>query len=90
MPGEPGRPLGPVTAPHPIDACYGSPNHCWSHHVDEPWDASCCRSCLECGHVFRDAAELLAAHNAILAELGEPPETDPARVFCCPHCIHDF
>ena len=80
---------GPITAEHPIEECYGSRLHCWSCNLDET-DAPAYRACLECKHVFRTAEELLAGHNEHLAEFGGEPETDPAKVFCCPLCIHDF
>lgn len=96
---------GPITEQHPVEACYGSQLHCSSHEVDEPV-ADPYRVCFECRHAFASAAGLLAAHNAVLANLNEevnpdgdplweitepiPAETDPAKVFCCPHCSHDF
>lgn len=81
---------GPVTSPHAIEECYGSHLHCFSHDVDETWDDTCHRACYECKHVFRTAVELLAGHNEHLAAYGEEPEADAAKVFSCPHCIHDF
>jgi hypothetical protein len=88
---------GPIAEPHPADACYGSRLHCWSHDADEPGEpASVCPAqgfplcCYECRHLFLTAADLLAAHNAEMTRLGLPAETDAARVFCCPFCIHDW
>jgi hypothetical protein len=80
--------IGPLTAPHPIEACYGSATHCHWHDIDEPGDAY--RVCFECKHAFRSAAELLAEHSKHLAEFGQEPETDPEQVYTCPLCIHDF
>lgn len=48
------------------------------------------RWCMECGHTFATAAELLAGHNEHLAVYGIEPETDAAKVFCCPLCLHDW
>jgi hypothetical protein len=79
---------GPLTAPHPPETCYGSASHCHWHHVDEPGDAF--RVCFECRHAYLSAAELLAGHNKVLAELGMSPETDEERVHCCAHCAHDW
>jgi len=66
------------------------------------WCWSCCRSepipeggafqvCYECGHVYAAEADLLADHNAVLADMGEPPRTDLDQLrYFCAHCIHDF
>jgi hypothetical protein len=36
------------------------------------------------------AADLLAAHNAVLAGMGLGAEADVERVHCCPACDHDW
>ena len=75
---------------HDISTCMGSRLHCWSCDRDEP-EVGAYRACLECGHVWRTADELLAAHNRELARYpGNIPETDAARVSCCPLCIHNW
>lgn len=63
------------------------------------------RVCFECGHGWPTPEALLADHAAMVerlnASLPEPPwdpawyapavaETDPERVYACPHCSHDF
>lgn len=40
---------------------------CWFHGV-EPVPPDCFRLCVECGHAFT-AAELLAEHNRVVAQL---------------------
>ena len=56
--------------------------------------------------MFAAAAELVAAHNGVLAALNKavdpagdpgwdltepmPMVTDPGEVHCCPHCVHDW
>lgn len=83
------RIAGPIDVPHPIEACYGSRLHCWSHDIDEP-DLPWYRACFECKHVYRTAAELLAEHNKVLAQYDVEPETDAADIYTCPLCTHDF
>lgn len=78
-----------LTTEHDPTACYGSVSHCFWHDVDEPGEPY--RVCYECRHAFMTEAELLAEHNRQLARYPElAPETDAARVFCCPFCIHDW
>lgn len=77
-----------LTTEHDPMACMGSLNHCYWHNVDEPGEPF--KVCFECRHGFMTPAELLAGHNEHLAEFGQPPETDPQQVFCCPMCTHDF
>jgi hypothetical protein len=79
---------GPLTAPHPPETCYGSALHCYWHNVDEPGDAY--RVCFECKHAYLSAADLLAAHNAVLAGMGLEGESDVERVYCCPVCTHSW
>lgn len=83
------RIAGPITGPHQISLCYASPLHCHMHEVDEP-SIPGYRWCMECGHTFATAAELLAGHNEHLDRYGQAPETDAAKVYTCPHCLHDF
>jgi len=55
-----------VTTPHPLtEAC--APVHCWEHDVDET--GPCFRPCIECGHLFRTAAELVTAYNEGVRDL---------------------
>lgn len=78
-------------------------DYCAVHEVREHGPAY--RVCFECGHLFPTAEALLADHAAVVerlnAELPPPPwdpawhapavaETDPERVYACPHCAHDF
>lgn len=63
---------------------------CHAHANCEPLRRSDYQYCIECGHVFRTASELLRSHNEVLREMDLPRETDPKQVFCCPHCVHDF
>jgi hypothetical protein len=79
---------GPITTRHPVEACYGSMHHCYSHEVDEPFTGV--RWCFECRHMFATAEELLAGHNRQLAGFGMPPETDVGQVHDCPWCLHAF
>lgn len=80
---------GPITTEHPIETCYGSIAHCFSHDTDEPGDGY--RICYECHHLFATPGELLAAHNRQLAKFTDlPPETDAGKVYCCPLCTHDW
>lgn len=85
-----------LTDPHAAEAdCINV--HCHAHAVDEPAEGAY-RVCLECGHVFPAAADLLADHAALVeglnvgAEAGEllTAKTDPERITVCPHCAHDF
>jgi len=80
---------GPITEPHQVDLCYASALHCHMHEVDEPC-VPAFRWCLECGHTFATAGELLAEHNKILAAIGLPAETDADQVTCCAYCTHDW
>ena len=83
------RITGPLTEPHPVEECYGSRLHCFSHDADEAPEGY--RFCFECMHMFVTPAELLAEHNRVLAGLGiDRCDTDPDRVYCCPFCTHDW
>ena len=70
----PPRITGPLGDPHPVEVCYRSRLHCHVHDRDEA--AVGFRYCLECGHMFATAAELVAAHNEVLAALNKA--VDPA------------
>jgi hypothetical protein len=57
------------------------------------------RTCFECGHVYPTAADLLAAHVALVTQINRETspdnplmvaQTDPDRVDVCPACAHDF
>jgi len=55
------------------------------------------RPCLECGHVFRTAEELLEAENKLRRMFNErftdtyfPPVTDVETIHSCPLCTHDW
>lgn len=51
------------------------------------------RHCFECGVDWSTSA-LVAAHNALLDEIGTPGTaehvTDPAAAYSCPECGHDW
>jgi hypothetical protein len=79
---------GPLTTPHPPETCYGSAIHCYWDNADEPGGAF--RVCFECHHAYLSAADLLAAHNAVLAGMGLEAEGDVERVGICPACCHDW
>lgn len=88
-----------ATEPHPVaDSC--AADHCHWHGTDEPAEGAY-RVCFECSHAYRTAQDLLAAHNAAMAEMAKAsrsfpptwehiPETDAGQVFSCPFCIHDW
>lgn len=80
----------PPEVHRPTDACW--PSHCSFHNVDEP-GAGAYRICVECGHVYKTAAELQEAFMAEVA-LGltvPPPEApDAEEIWYCPLCAHDF
>ena len=63
------------------------------NHEHEPLsEESIYRRCFECGTEWT-AAALVAAHNEMLGGVGAPVVahvTDPASVWCCPECIHDW
>ena len=64
---------------------------CMSHYRCEPMTESTYTVCGECGHAFDTADDLLRDHNAVLVELGiDRIDTDPEKVWVCPHCTHDF
>jgi hypothetical protein len=67
--------------------------HCHIHHVDELYaeGASYC-ACLECGHVYRSAEDLLLAYAEHYPpeERGEALSREPAKIYSCPLCSHDF
>jgi hypothetical protein len=48
------------------------------------------QACYECGAVYATAADLLAAHNKLMAEIGCPHWTEVSEVVSCPACTHDF
>jgi len=73
---------------HDLSDCQAPGYHCYWHNVDEPGDAW--RVCFECHHAFLSAADLLAAHNAVLAGMGLEAETDVEQVHWCPACTHDW
>jgi hypothetical protein len=65
---------------------------CYAHYRCEPLRDGDYRICFECFHVFRTADELIAAHRAVLEQIGSTlnPRTDPEAIFSCPECSHDF
>ena len=68
------------------------PDFCWSCYKDEPIpETGAFQVCGECFHVYVTEDDLLASHNRVLAEMGEPPriELGDLRHFCG-ECIHDF
>lgn len=52
---------GEVKVHEPTPACERV--HCYSCGVDEPFDDGDYRLCFECGHVYRDGAELVRAYR---------------------------
>jgi hypothetical protein len=72
----------PITSVHPIEMCYGSRLHCFSHNTDES-DTDAFRVCLECGHVFASAQDLIHAYNAFLKILSAQELMFPTPV-CSP------
>lgn len=48
------------------------------------------QACCECGQEYPTAADLLDAHNQILAADGLAAETRVELVVTCPACVHDF
>jgi len=70
----------PLAEPHHPATCYNSKLHCYSCHADEA-DEPSYRSCFECGHVWRSAEELLAAHNEHLAVYADPEATAISAAF---------
>ncbi len=46
--------------------------------------------CIECGHVFVTAEDLLREHNRVMDECGFPRVADVEQVAMCPFCTHDF
>lgn len=74
----------------PTEACLTV--HCHIHDVDEVETADSYRGCGECGHVYRTAEDLWAAHLAhyVGVEAADLPPFDPKRLVSCPLCAHDF
>lgn len=87
----------------PSEACAG--RHCYEHHVDEDPDGTYL-ACLECGHVYRTAAELRRAYRRlwdrlVRADFRRWPIEAAAlwlgsrfrrarSVRSCPYCAHDL
>jgi hypothetical protein len=70
---------------------------CCVHHEAEPVPQDCFLICFECKHVFRTAQDLVAEHNATMAEFAGPDETwapvaveQVGEIFSCPMCAHDL
>lgn len=61
------------------------PDFCWTHGVLEPMTPTTFCVCGECFHVFASAEELLNEARAFTPDI-----TDADKVWCCPHCAHDF
>ena|SRR6185437_2668218 len=59
---------GLIDSTHNIIACYNSPSHCHSHHIDELPEIVY-HICAECGHSFKTPRDLLDAHNDAVREL---------------------
>lgn len=73
------------TVPHaPSAEC--ATEHCHYHHIDEPGEGAYL-VCLECGHVYATADDLLAAYR----EAWEPaPTVNADDAHTCPLCAHSF
>lgn len=69
------------------------PDWCYSCNRSEPIpDGGAYVVCPECWHVYPTAADLLASHNRVIAEMGDPTRdtlTDNLASFCG-ECMHDF
>lgn len=64
-------------------------DRCW-FHGDEPIPRGCYRVCLECGHAFVTAADLLEAERKICVAMELKPADSAEDVAVCPLCTHDF
>lgn len=70
---------------------------CHIHHRIEDIEKGDYRICGECGHIFRTADELVAEDlrvrlmlKAYDSEGTEYKPVEPALIFTCPLCAHDF
>ena len=70
----------PGSSSHPPELCYGSRLHCCWHHEDEPSGAYAV--CLECGHAYQSAEDLLEAWSFRYL--------NPEEVPGCAFCLHDW
>lgn len=61
-------------------------------HGYEPIPPDCYRLCVECGHAFATAAELVLADLEVRRSLGAADVVgrDSSEINVCPHCSHDF
>lgn len=62
-------------------------------HGYEPVPADYYRLCVECGHVYVTAAELVLLDQDVRRRLGGERDPSPRTVDeieVCPLCIHDF
>jgi hypothetical protein len=59
-------------------------------HGEEPIPPNAYRLCLECGHVYPTAEDLLKEDTKVALEYGFAPVTEPEQVTCCPLCTHDW
>lgn len=69
-------------------------------HGDEPAREGDYRICHECGHIWRTETEFRTdeahAFNEFMRTHGDditrmtPTDVDPAKVYSCPLCAHDF
>ncbi len=66
----------------------GDPGCFW--HGAEPVPEGAYRVCLECGHCWVTAADLMADVQRLCMEIGATPPMDVEHVFYCPLCAHDF
>jgi heterodisulfide reductase subunit B len=71
---------------------------CAIHEADEEMVEEPYMVCFECGHVFNEAEDLVKAYEEMVEDLKKRdnegghfmPKYEAARIFFCPHCLHDF
>lgn len=68
-------------------------------HGEEPIPETYYRICIECGHCYVTAEELVTMTNDIRYEMWMQweqglypwiPDTNADQIFCCAYCAHDF
>jgi len=89
---------------HDVEIDHGKPGlyYCWSHHKYEDTTRAH-QVCLECGHTFATAGDLVGAHNQVVMEINERQRgidrddlidvsfaAMPEDVHSCPYCVHGF
>jgi len=74
--------------PHP----WPPEEHCYSHGVHEPVpEGGAYRFCVECGHVYVTALDLLRDFAANAPDdCPVSPDITAKDIHFCAHCTHDF